>query len=401
MIAATASVGWLLSMKTYRPVALILGFVLLSDPMFVPSYRGGRVDCWALAFCFGACWMVRYAMSQMQKGRPFRWALAMAGGMVTVAFFIWPSASLIYPLALAELIVLLREEYSGRKSGAGVLRSAMSFVVSGLVMTFLLLIPIWNLLKTIFNDIEPILSSSQPPYNFQLQVKNLVESLKYSQLLPVGALAGFICGRGRLIGWMALLAFVYILSTRLYFNRLIYLLPYAVGLIGSAYQVPSQLNANAKTRRLIIHAGLAVVIVGSISLSLIFRPAIALSQKGERDPSILFKMGRESIGDGPHKVYLGAWEFYFAGRWLGWQMFNEYVDQNDKGVSNLLSRSDHAIFHAGEVDSNLAAQLSQAGLRLRGELNDDRQHHAGVIHQLRLGAMPYGPYVLYSRQIEP
>jgi hypothetical protein len=399
MIAATASVGWLLAMKTYRPIALILGLVFLLDYIFVQSYRGARVDCWVLALCFGACWVVRYAMSRMREERPFRWLLTMGGSMAAIAFFVWPSAVLTYPLVLAELLVLLREEYSIRKSGASILRSVMAFVTSGLVTTSLLLIPIWHLLKTVFNDIEPVLRASQPPYSLSLQIKNLLDSFKFSQLLPVSALIGFIWGRGRIMAWMALLVFVYILSTLLYLNRLIYLLPYAIGLIGGVYQIPSTLMANAKTRRLITHVGLSLVIVGSVSLSLIIRPAIALSQRGERDPSILFSLGRESIGNGPYRVYLGAWEFYFVGRWFGWQMLNEYVDRDQRNVSRLLSRADHAIFRLGDVDYNLAAQLSTAGLYLQKELTDDRQHQMDMKQQVRLGARAYGPYVLYSRQI--
>ena len=396
MIAATASLGWLLAMKTFRPIALILGLVFLLDYMFVQSYRGARVDCWVLAFCFGSCWLTRYAMSRMQEGRPFRWALTLAGGMAAIGFFVWPSAVLIYPLVLAELLVLLRQENSIRKSGSSVGLSVLAFVSGGLMTISLLLIPIWHLLKTMFNDVVPILRASQPAYSLSLQMTNLLDSLKFSQLLPVGAVIGFIWGRGRMMASMAILVFVYILSTLLYLNRLIYLMPYAIGLIGAAYQMPLPLFANAKTRRLITHLGLVLVIVGSVSSALIIRPAIALSQKRERDPSGLFRLGLESIGTGPHLVYLGAWDFYFPGRWLGWHMLNGYDDQEH---SELFSRAEHAIFPIAEVDDKLGAQLLKAGLYFQKQLTDDRQDSMDVRYQFRLGAQGYGPYALYSRKL--
>jgi MFS family permease len=398
MIAATASIGWLLSIKTYRLIALILGLVFLLDYIFSQSYRSARVDCWALAFCFGACWALRHAMSQMQKGRAFRFALAIGGSMAAIAFFIWPSAVLIYPLLLAELIALLREEYSMRQSGASIMRSAAAFAISGLVMTALLLIPIWHLHEIVFNDIGPILRASQPPYTFALQIKNLLDSFKYSQLLPFSALIGFIWGRNRLMAFMALLVFFYILSTRLYVGRLVYLLPYAIGLIGGAYQMPFTLNADAKTRRLITHIGLSLLIVGNISLSMIIRPAMALIQKEGRDPNILFDMGHESVGNGPYRVYLGAWEFYFVGRGLGWQMFNEYVDQSPADLLTLFSSVDYAIFHWGDVDADLASQLLRAGLHFKKALINERQPGIDLKRQFSLGGKPYGPYALYSRQ---
>ncbi len=398
MIAATASIGWLLAIKTYRPISLILGLVFLLDYIFVQSYRSARVDCWALAFCFGACWALRYAMSQMQEGRAFRFAVAMGACMAATAFFVWPSAVLTYPLILAELLVLLREEYSMRQSGASILRSVLAFVISGLAMTALLLIPIWHLHKIVFNDIGPILRASQPPYNLSLQIISLLDSFKFSQLLPFSALIGFIWRRSSLMAWMAILVFVYILSTRLYVDRLIYLLPYAIGLIGGAYQIPFMFNANAKTRRLITHVGLSLLIVGSISMSMIIRPAIALSQRDERDPNILFNMGRQSIGDGPYRVYLGAWEFYFVGRGLGWHMFNEYVDQSRNDHLTLLSSVDYAIFPRKDVDADLESLLLKAGLHFKKVLINDRQPGLGLKHQFSLGGKPYGPYILFSRE---
>jgi hypothetical protein len=337
-------------------------------------------------------------MSQMQKGRAFRFAVAMGAGMAAMAFFVWPSAVLTYPLILAELLVLLREEYSMRQSGASILRSVMAFVIGGLVMTALLLIPIWPLRKIVFNDIWPILRASQPPYNLSLQITNLLGSFKYSLLLPFGALICFIWGRSRLMAWMALLVFVYLLCTRLYIGRLIYLLPYAIGLIGGAYQIPFTLNANAKTHRLITHLGLSLLIVGSIGISMIIRPAIALSQKEGRDPNILFEMGRESIGNGPYRIYLGAWEFYFVGRGLGWHMFNEYVDQSHIDHLTLFSSVDYAIFPLGDVDADLDSLLSKEGLHFKKVLINDRQPGTGVKHQFSLGGKPYGPYILYSRE---
>ena len=398
MIAATASIGWLLSIKTYRPISLILGLVFLLDGLFVESYRSARVDCWALALCFGACWVLRYAMFRMQEGRAFRFAVAMGASMAAISFFVWPSAVLTYPLILAELLMLMREEYSIRQSGVSNLRSVMAFVISGLVTTALLLIPIWPQHKIIFNNIWPVLMASQPEYNLSHQIINLLNSFRNSLLLPVSILTGFIWRRGKLMAWMGLFVFVYLLSTRLYASRLIYLLPYAIGLIGGAYQIPLTINANAKTRRLITHIGLSLLIVASIGVSMIARPAIALSQKEGRDPNILFDMGRESIGNGPYRVYLGAWEFYFVGRGLGWHMFNEYVGESRVDQLPLFSSVDYAIFHQGDVDAELDSLLSKAGLHFKKVLINDREPGMGATHEFSLGGKPYGPYVLYSRE---
>jgi hypothetical protein len=330
----------------------------------------------------------------MKAGRPIHRPLMLAGSMASIGFFVWPSAALTYPLVLVELTRLLREEYSMRKSPANALRCAGAFAIGGVGAMLLALAPIWYLLKTVVHDIPPVLGASQPPSSFST-AQAVTTTLKLSQFLIIGALVGLVCGRGRLVAAAMLFTFAIVFGTRLDLNRLIYLLPYAAVMIGGAYQVP--LSNEARTRRWVAHAGLSVLLVATIGLTLVVRPAIALSQQEGRDPDILFKLGRDSVGDGPHRVYLGAWEFYYAGRQLGWNMFHEYVNPSLTD-SNLLSRVDHAILHREEVDDELAAGLSTAGLRLQKVLMNDHQADAGLLQRFHIGAKTFGPYLLYSRE---
>jgi len=396
MAAATALLGWLLSMKTDRRVSVVLALIFLLDPMFVQNYRGARIDCWALTFCIGGCWLVRYAMARMQAGRPFRSAVTSAGVLVATSFFIWPSVAVTYPLVIAELFLLLRTQYAMRLSVTDIVRSVAAFAGGGLAATAMLLIPVWHLVDDFFNDIRPVLKASQPAYQFQNQIQSLFNSFKLSQVLPISILVAFVYARGKSLACATTIAIAYLCSTWVYLNRLIYLLPYAIGLIASAYQTPVALRW--KARHFILNTALAILVVVSITLSLIVRPAIALSQQESRDPSALFQLGRDSIGTGPHRVYVDAWEFYFVGRELGWRMFNEYVDADQISFSRLLETVDYAILAKGSVGAAFETRLAKAGLSFQKELPVKRQQTIGFTQLSNLGAKPYGPYLLYSRR---
>jgi hypothetical protein len=332
----------------------------------------------------------------MKARRPFALLLMAAGSLVSISFFIWPTVAITYPLVIAELFVLVHQQYLMRQSVAEAVRSAMAFGIGGLATIGVLLIPIWHLLGKVATDIPPILMASQPPHIFRDQIENLLNSFKQSLLLPISILIGLVYGRGNALRWATIIAVAYLCSTWVYVNRLIYLLPYAIALIAGAYQIPRGLNA--KRPAVMAHAALAALLCISVTMSLIARPAIALSQKVNRDPAMLFELGRDSIGSGPRRIYVGAWEFYFPGRELGWQMFNEYVDSNQTRFSKLLESMDYAIFRADNVSAELDDQLRNAGLLVQTTIDGKRQPSFELMRLTNFGAKPYGPYVLYGRK---
>ena len=143
---------------------------------------------------------------------------------------------------------------------------------------------------------------------------------------------------------------------------------------------------------------------------MILRPAVALSQKENRDPRILLNAGLSSIGRGPHKVLDNTYciEFYYAGRVLGWKMFHSSVvrplsSYNDAEIRRFLDRVDYAIFDE-EVSEELNGLLEKSGLRFQKILVNTNKYDAEekrrLLHRLSIllkRRSQYGPYRLYAR----
>src|SRR5690606_12303076 len=136
----------------------------------------------------------------------------------------------------------------------------------------------------------------------------------------------------------------------------------------------------------------------------------------------IYKVAASAIGEGNHRVFLGfTYEFYFAGRSLGWELYTPYIEEafdsegnwikdnlyapEDKFVA-LLSDMDYAVFGQGSVDPKLEEQLSRSGLHYKTtlqageepvveEASSPESRNRDVFLWFLKGQESYGAYVLY------
>ena len=121
MLAASALVVWLHDRGLPATASLCGGWLLFLHPNIVQSYRGGRVDGWALAGVIMGAVLLRRGIARNKPG------LSLFGGsMVGVAPLLWPGAVIAMALPLVEL-------YEGRvEQGArSVTKHAAAFAAGG------------------------------------------------------------------------------------------------------------------------------------------------------------------------------------------------------------------------------------------------------------------------------
>jgi hypothetical protein len=407
IIAATALLGWLLSRKTPRTVAWILALILLLEPMFVQSYRGARVDSWAFALCFGSCWLLRLAMARIQNAQKSIWLVALAGSLTAANIFVWPSAVLLYPLVILELVELVWRVQAVSKNWKTSLSQIILFAVAGGITAILLVIPTWWQFTTQLRDLQMLVSAdarvktrSSLLVEIISTLKNTLFTFKLNPLLPIIALVGIIYSHEKKLRLTTLFLFVLLLITRSYTFRIIYLLPYILCLIGGIYQYFAQ-KPQTKIHRRIVSSVLILLLTWSIVLSLVVRPVMALNQKAGKDPQILYSAGISSIGAGPHKVYVEAGEFYYVGRSLGWKMYSPFdrwsafEQSNDAKFQQFLSNVNYAIFPQRYITPEMIFKIEKAGLRYQKTLVNAPKNVEGK--RLSFVAQPYGPYMFYVR----
>jgi hypothetical protein len=189
-----------------------------------------------------------------------------------------------------------------------------------------------------------------------------------------------------LAGAVALTALA-MLPTQVYPARVIYLLPAMIALIGQGLR-----DLRALGRRRWLNGGVAflgLAVAWSVALSLVARPALALAQRADRDPDRLLEASTHALGAGPLRVY-PEWEFYYAGRALGWSMFRPYGAMTEPQWQQFLGSMDAVITRPAPGEEVLE-RLASAGLRptkLAVGAKGDRAVST-------FSASPYGEYTLW------
>ncbi len=390
LVAAGLALAWLRLRRVPWPIASGLGLAFLLDPLFVASYRGARVDSWTFSACFAACVLLRLSR---RESRVWRRGLsqAVSGALMMVAFFIWPSAMFLTPIFAVEL---LEAELSRPRPSVGRF-SASAIIVGagGLVALALLLAPMWPNLSMFWADAHTsknaYVSSGSLAAVLARNVRSFFASCLLSPLLPAAATLFAFLPSCR---WLAVafgLTALAMLPTEVYPNRIIYLLPAMIALIGEGMRTIRALGWS--NRRLSAGAAmLALAVSWSAAVSLVARPALALSQREGRAPGKLLEASQAAFGAGPLRVY-PPWELYYAGRALGWAMYRPYGAITEREWTPFLAKVDIGIARPGD---DVIRHFAEAGL------SSPRTLAVGVGSTSALAglsASPWGEYAVWSR----
>lgn len=417
LVAATVTLGWLLARRVNPRVAWLVSLIFLLDPMFVQSYRGGRVDCWVFAACLGACWLVRAAQTRAAAYQQSCYGLvALAGSLGVAAIFIWPSAVFLYPLICLELGCLLRQPQSLNPGSR--LPHLMVFCGGAILTGALLWLPIGQRAGAALRDIYALSTTSGGVGHsggsigtylktvFSTRLVDLGLSFKVSPFLPLATLGSLFYRRQTGLLCTALFAIALVLNTSVYIFRVIYLLPYCVVLVSSLYEPPTRQPKSIAQQRW-LKTGLLLLLLGwSFSLSILMRPAVALGQATGRNPQILTDVATAEMGAGEPRVFLlGAIEFYHAGRKLNWKMFwqylhspTSYLEILDKpAYQDIFERLDYLILPQGAMTPQLEQAMDKAGLDHLITILQPTPDLVKTDHSPFKPTQSYGPYIVFRR----
>jgi len=433
LMAAIMALGWLLERKVPTVIAGLLAFAFLLDPLFTLSQRMARSDSWVVAFCLASCWLL--ALSASKQARKRIVFVVISGMLAAAASFLWPSAVFIYPLICMEFFRSNNHQLDTENSPPKWWALMLYFILGGLFISILLIIPIRHQLGIILDNMSNMVSlnvnASKTPFErfsalFSYQpwsklIKAFAKTL--SPFLPLLALWAVLFRRVKATVFVSLFTLIIIFTTLVYEFRLLYLLPYFLLLFGDLF-IHVDVKPLHPTIRKISRVFLFVAVIWSVGVSIFLRSAFAYHDGDLHKRSLLNEAATSTIGPGNHKVFLAfAYEFYFTGRSLGWQLYTPYIqfsydaDGNwirkddflpkDKFIK-LMSEMDYAIFPGNKIEDDIAQQLELSGLtysstiHVSDELTSNKNENSSgrmnevIIWYLR-GSPSYGPYRLYSR----
>jgi hypothetical protein len=386
--ASLALALWLDRRGSARWPTVGLSIAFFLDPIFVTFYRGARTDSLVLACCLTACFLVCSGPGEavMPTGR-----FAVAGVLSVLAFFIYPTAPLLYPLVLVELA---RMRSGGVYRWTDLWRRVWPFALGAVAAAVVCVIPLLPLGATLLGQNAAVMAHNAPPPGSLGEIPVVLRAMARSPWLPLAAIAALMQRENRLLAGATLVVGAYMAITPTQDLHVVYLTPYYCALVGTA----STAWLRTRRPRLFAVGALTVVLGWSVAASLVARPAVALATESGRDPAALQSIGRRDIGAGAKSVDIeGAFEFYDTGRALGWHMYASWFHVTSSDDREMLSRSRYAIFTASRVNA-----IDQLNLRALGFHVIDRESVARPVpdwaaHLSSISGAMFGPYVIYSR----
>ena len=319
------------------------GVRLLTMPLFVQSTRQVRVDTWCMACAFAVLRLV-----DVPDGARFRLArLCMAGAIVALSPFVWPSSVFFIPLYIWIYVSRARANGSGWKA---VVRGLLIVGMAACLVGAILMIPVVPALRAMIKSLSEYfhmygghhVDVERP---FVLIVIDLLkgpcvlavkEILRAPFVFAVFAMAMVGAGmRHWMLAVVFALALCFGIASGLHTYRFIYLLPYLIVAVVLFVQ-------ETKWRRTVYALLLADVVYGIFTGFLAYGVAAVVHAK-DRDPALFKKALAECVGQGPRRIYSGSYEIYYVARELGWTQLaysdpDPYVD--DMSRANLIAKVD-------------------------------------------------------------
>ncbi len=428
VLASFALLGWLLARGTVPWIALVCSLLLLCDPSFTLGYRGARVDSWAIAFMLLACWAAvrgrREARGEGRGARAWRalgW-FVLAGICTGVAGVIWVSAILLLPLLVHELWGKeargagheargeKKQESGDRPSDSGSLRVGerqagggslgMLFLgtsvtgLAALITVGLLFLPVWSLLPEMLGDFTGRGSGQVSRFLDGASWQKRWRSLLGNPLLVPLALVAFFIRRQWTLFAAFLLAAALTLYTGAYVHRAVYLLPYLLVGVASAGTTLWSKKDDVWWMRPVIGLVLLLMLVWSAGISVAGRNFVAWRERAVRDPALVLDWAQSTVGPGPAKVYLWTWDWYYAGRKLGWSLHKSFAWENmeDERFTDLLSQMDWLVVAEKDPHRPDDAELAGLGFTERFVQPESASGNGG------LRGKGYGSYLIYGKE---
>jgi len=401
LLAGTCFLGWLLRRQCRPLAALICASLLLLDPVFAQSWRGARVDCWVFGFIFMACWLIWRASSQKSRGSRSTPSLLAAGACLSLAGFCWASAVLLVPLVVHEVIAAYRSWFT--RKGIAEMVPILLTLAGGTAVTFsLLLLPIWSFVGSSVGSTGAAVAASSQHASLLSVGSAIAQSLWLSPwVFGIGLLALSISANHVLLVAF-LVAALGVSMTNPYIHRVLYLLPYLLLSLSTVFAFGTQRETKSPVYIRSVLVAVWLLIGWSATITLGARTWNAWRQREARSPDRIMEVALATVGARAAAVFTPCYEFYYAGRRLGWRQFHLFdygASTKYEGISPaFLGQMQFVILPASEdTDAKLSASLREAGFILAQRVHAATSH-VGTIVNTRVGAVGFGGYLFFVRR---
>ncbi len=310
--------------KGIRPmVAFIVAGMFLVDSNATICAHWYRPDLWCMTTIFLALTLI---IRSRTSSRPM-FLLFASGALTAMSLFFWITSVLLVPLVLLEFWLAYRKKCSADPR-IRVLPRFFILSAGGIVMTAILLVPLFNYIPEIISqylsisEVGTIATTSDAPLSALLgRIGDFIKIAFRSPFTWFAATMGAFISRRHLSHAVLFAGVVtFIVATRVYHLRMVYLMPYLF--LFTAIAAERLIRSGTRIVARLSKAYLAFALVFGIALSVAAMNFAAWPEANTL--SLLVQKLNAAIPAQAPKVCLVDFEheFYYAGRLLGWRMYS-------------------------------------------------------------------------------
>lgn len=326
---AVALYGYLRSKKVSVTAAVLVALLMLLDPNATVCAHWYRPDLWCLSFIYVAMALV----VRSHKARHPYLLLIISGALSATSVFFWITSTLLLPLVVLEFILVYREK-SADASVPKAFSALCCMSAGGIAVSCLFLLPLFRYIPDIihqyFSTSELATMTTPGDAPVVATVSRVLDFIKIACRSPFvwgAALTWIAVSRKNVIhAIFFVLMIMFMISTRVYHLRMVYLMPYLF--LFMAYALDCFVVHSEKK---VIGFLSCVYVSVAMSFGLVVS-VVAMNYAGWPEENTL-KLFSEKLGSvvtkTTPKVCLIDYEheLYYAGRSLGWEMYST-TDRN-------------------------------------------------------------------------
>ena len=322
-LCALALLTWLRGKSFSVGVSLTVALLFLVDPNATICAHWYRPDLWCIAMILSASSLI----SASRKAKHQNMMLFAGGALAATSVFFWITSALLIPLVLAEFCIAYRPSVDDESRASPVAK--FSFLALGaIIAASFALLPIYRHTADI---VAQYLSNSElarmttiqanPVSAFLERTRDFIKIACRSPFVWLAAAIGVFASKRNIFHTILFAATTaFILSTRVYHLRMVYLMPYLF--LFAAIAMEKLLSSEKK-----LAVGLSSLFIAG---ALFFGSALSIAALNyaawpESNTLSLFTQRlKEAMPKPAPKVCLLDFEHecYYAGRSLGWRMYS-------------------------------------------------------------------------------
>lgn len=382
--------------KGVKPTyAYLVALIFVVDPLLTQNVRGARVDIWTIVCTFLSVYILtRYGDEIKNRGKAAV-ILFLLGSISMLQLFIWASSILLLPLIAVELLHVFQNSKFGIKTILRCLAWGGLGALSTMIVILLPLMTHWQEVVVFITSVSGKHLSDGIAKNVYAFTRCLIRNPFTGALFLLSVIA---VKKSRKYLLAFLLCVIFVLLTRCYNHRFIYLYPYIILSVGLAF-VDEKRGRGSGFKKVLKFLVFSSFVFG-IGYSVLARNILATAIRSACNSKALENTLSREIGGAGVVIYADTFQTYYAGRRLGWAQnrMEGNIWNTNENAQDVLTACE-SFLTENTLTFEKEEILREMGFIFKKHIIIPHNTDERLVAFLRQHGRPvgYGPYFLYYK----